>query len=395
MQLRLKENRILPVIMTAVFSLQISVSFSSIEMMLASYSILACLLACTAFSILLIQHKHLIYRYDFYMLCYCVFIFSVSILNVVSWKDWLYITLSICLMLFIFNYYEDRVKYLLIGLSVGFSTAIYIQLIQNLTHPELWMFLGQKDNMGYLLGGNYNQIGCRILCALLTNVLCLRINKWFRINFIIVYISSIAILTMVLSMTSLSCCIFLTVLWLIKSPKLQRLAATGIIICSILFEIFVCFQGKGFENNDLARWFLVDVLGKDMTFTHRTSMWDSALRIITESPLYGYGYVDGDWYTANMSSFAIGPHNMILSILIHGGIIALLIYFFLFTISFIKLYRNVSRTSTYILTTVAVWCIMSLMEAYPITFIFYVLILAQYGGQIDRQITQQPKLLDA
>ena len=63
-----------------------------------------------------------------------------------------------------------------------------------------------------------------------------------------------------------------------------------------IFQVLVCFQGKGIEQNPLAVYFVEDILGKDITFTGRIYMWDAAAKVFAESPLYGYGSVDKDWY---------------------------------------------------------------------------------------------------
>lgn len=66
----------------------------------------------------------------------------------------------------------------------------------------------------------------------------------------------------------------------------------------------------------MAVYIIEDVLGKDITFTNRTQLWDAAGKKFVESPILGYGFVDKEWYLANMESFAIGPHNFIYSILL-------------------------------------------------------------------------------
>ena len=74
----------------------------------------------------------------------------------------------------------------------------------------------------------------------------------------------------------------------------------SITLSTILFQILVCFNGKGIENNKFMVWFIEDVLGKDITFTNRTQLWDAALRVIVDSPIWGYGFPDKIWYLSKM-----------------------------------------------------------------------------------------------
>jgi O-antigen ligase len=153
----------------------------------------------------------------------------------------------------------------------------------------------------------------------------------------------------------------------------------------LLFEFLVCFSGKGLENNEFATWFIVDVLGKDITFTNRTAMWDSALRIISESPIWGHGLPNAEWYMRNMSSFAVGPHNGMLAVLIYGGIITFGIYFYCLFSSLAVPYRYQSRMSNVMMASVVVLSVMMLMEIYPMEIIFFLFTLSYYYNYLEAQ----------
>lgn len=162
------------------------------------------------------------------------------------------------------------------------------------------------------------------------------------------------------------------------------MAILGIGIAVILFELFVCFQGKGFENNELARWLVIDVLGKDMTFTYRTDMWDSALRIIVRSPLYGYGYPDAEWYNANMSSLAIGPHNMILGVLVYAGVIGLTLYG---SVIYTAIKQAIKSDLYIALTAFAALSVMMLFEVYSMSLVVFLLTLMYNSPNILKNIS--------
>lgn len=390
MKIDTKSMYVVPMVMMIVFTIHTSISFNAIENSLASYSSLAVTIMSFVVALTLIIRAGNISRLSLFAAFFLFLVETISLATDVAWKDWLYTIVDVTLLMFLFHFYSGNLHPLLTGSVIGFSICIYAQLFQCITNPDMWLIYG-KTNVGYLLGGNYNSIGCRVLVALTTGILSLKMSKWWWINLVPLTASGLAILFMVQSMTSVTCILLMILLCLLPNKNFQRLACFSILAIVVLFEVFVCFQGKGFENNDLARWFLIDVLGKDMTFTHRTSMWDAALRVIGESPIWGYGNVDEKWFISHMSSQAVGSHNFILGVLINGGIIGLCLYLYIFFIALRKLIAYNDFFSNVIFIGIASLCIMMLMEYYPVQFPLYLFTLAYYYEQITIA-TSKPKL---
>lgn len=391
MKIDIKSMYVVPMVMMIVFAIHTSISFNAIESSLASYLSLAITIMSFVLALTLIIRASNISRLSLFAAFFLFLVEAVSLAIGVEWKDWIYTIVDVALLMFLFHYYSGNLHPLLTGAVIGFSLCIYAQLFQCITNPDMWLIVDEKTNVGYLLGGNYNSIGCRVLVALLTGILSLKISKWWWINLVPLIASGVTILFMVQSMTSVTCILLMILLCLLPSRNLQRLACFSILVIVVLFEVFVCFQGKGFENNDLARWFLIDILGKDMTFTNRTNMWDAALRVIGESPIWGYGYVNEKWFFSNMSSQAVGSHNFILGILINGGIIGLGLYLYIFYLALRKLIAYKDYYSNVIFIGIASLSIMMLMEYYPVQFPFYLFTLAYYYEQIT-EATTKPKL---
>lgn len=393
MLIHLKKLYVMPMVMAAIFAIHISISFSVVEMQTASYLSLAMTLFMFMLSLVFIIKERNISQFSLIVLLLMMIVEFVSLASNVAWKDWIYNTFDIMLLLFLFHYYRDNLSPVITGTTIGFSICVYIQLCQCALHPEMWMVEMGKEKAGYLLGGNYNSIGCRIICALATSMIATKISKKWLINFIFVFAASLIIMAMVQSMTSLTCIILFLLLCIFPNKELQRYATFTTIITAVLFEIFVCFQGKGFENNDFARWFLVDILGKDITFTNRTTLWDAALRVISESPIWGYGNVDEDWFMSEMSSAAIGPHNFILGLMINGGVIALTLYVYIIIKAFIRTLPYKERYANITLAAPATLFIMMLMEYYPIQFPVYLLTLCYYYKEF-REITDSKAIAE-
>lgn len=377
LQINLQQSRLIPYVAIILLLTQMTVSFFDMEMFLTSYLALAGMLIAFLVSTFLLIRKKTIHIFDIYILLFAITLEGISILNGTDWKNCLYIIFSIFTYLFLFNYYQERYKTLIIGISLVLSVAIYCQLFQCIIHPEMWL-LDTKENHGFILGGNYNQMGSRIIIALTTGLLTTQYSKWFRFNLIPLFISCFSILFMVRSMTALSCLFLLLIFSMIGNKRLLSFGTLCMYIGLILFQVFVCFSGKGFENSEIARWFIIDILGKDMTFTGRTDMWDSALRVIADSPIWGYGLVDADWFTANMSTRAIGAHNFILNTMVYGGILLLTLYITTVIHALQKLIRIHDTMSTKLMAFFGILSIMMLFEVYEIPLVFLLLTIMYY-----------------
>ena len=378
LQINLQQSRLIPHVAIILLLTHMTVSFFDMEMFLASYLALAGMMLAFLVSTFLLIRKKTLHLFDIYIMLFAITLEGVSILNGTDWKNCLYIIFSIFTYLFLFNYYQERYKTLIIGISLVLSIAIYCQLYQCIIHPEMWIIDETKQNWGFVLGGNYNQMGSRFVIALTAGILTTQYSKWFWFNLIPLFICCFAILFMVRSMTSLSCLFLLLIFFLIRDKRLLSYGTTCMYLGIIFFQVLVCFSGKGFENNELARWFIIDILGKDMTFTGRTDMWDSALRVIADSPIWGYGLVDADWFTANMSTRAIGAHNFILNTMVYGGVILLILYITTIILSLQKLICIHDMISRKMIAFFGVLSIMMLFEVYEMPFVFLLLTIMYY-----------------
>ncbi len=383
-KIHLDSLRFVPAGMLAIWAVQQSLALGSAELYLPSYILLGLVILFTLFAVWLCIRNGYITRFEMVVLSFLLIVMVSSILNATDFKNWAFVGFAILLPLFLFRFYGRDCPALLVGLLLGFSVSIYAGLIDLLSHPEKWMNMERGESMGYLLGGNYNQMAPIIMCAITINFLCIKISKWYWLNAIPLLGVSIAILLIVNSSTALAGMALMLFLMLIPSKKLQRISVYCILISVILFEIFVCFQGKGFENNELARWIIIDVLGKDMTFTYRTHMWDSAIKLIIDSPLIGYGFPSPEWYVANMTAFAVGPHNAVLAMLIYGGIVALAIYVYVLVVSLRRVLTVSDRFANVSLCSLAVISLMMLFEIYTIPFVFTLFFLAYYYPEFDQ-----------
>lgn len=132
-----------------------------------------------------------------------------TVINNINVKTAIYQSFYVWQTLIIFNYYKIHTEKIIKFFAISLSFCVYANLAHLITHPTLWMVETGKESAGYLLGNNYNQMGCRLIIALGTNILCIKYNKIWRFNYIATTICAIVSLFMVGSMTSLSMIILL------------------------------------------------------------------------------------------------------------------------------------------------------------------------------------------
>ena len=381
LQIDIKHSNLIPCVAISLLTTYLAISFFDIEMFLASYVALAGMLFVFIFALFLIIRKRTLCSFDVAVLLFTFILEALSILNGVDWKNWLFFTLAISSYIILFNYYKEKYHILIFGILFVLSIATYCQLYQCIIHPEMWIAVDNPEDKnlhGFILGGNYNQMGSRMIIALTTAVISVTYSKWFWLNLVPLFICCFAILFMVRSMTALSCLFLFLLFFLIQSKKLLSFGTLSVYVIVILFQTIVCFSGTGLENNDLVRWFVEDVLEKDMTFTGRTEMWDSALRIISDSPIWGYGFVDGNWFVAHMSSRAIGAHNFILNTMVYGGVMLLVLYLVIAAKSIGNLIRINDITSIKMVAAFGIMSIMMLFEVYGTSLVFLLLTIMYY-----------------
>lgn len=390
--IHLKRLFLIPVCMLIIVCIFASMSLSEMGMPTVSYLCYGVtLLSFFSLSVAYLYEQEMS-RYGFLVFIFLSMLLSATIINAQEIKGAIYTVVEIACVFLLLKYYKKRMSVVVIGSTIGMSICVYANFLHMLAHPELWSFENEKFATGYLLGNNYNQLGCRMITAIICSILCLKYSKWWMLNVVPVVLCCILPLAIIRSMTSLSCISLFLLFCLIPWIRVQKIIFTAVVTVIILFQTFVVFSGKGLENNELAVYLVVDVLGKDITFTHRTLMWDQALKVIANSPVIGYGMVDSDWFIKNMESYATGPHNMILATLINGGIILFVLYIALCVISLRKLLESKDRMAITLAFGIASLMIMMLMEMIPYYFIMLLLGLGYYYNQISSKARIKEKL---
>ncbi|MBP1545703.1 MAG: O-antigen ligase family protein [Oscillospiraceae bacterium] len=140
-----------------------------------------------------------------------------------------------------------------------------------------------------------------------------------------------------------------------------------------------------FRLQTLFSFIIEDMLHKSITFTGRTDIWDIAILLIKRSPLTGYGVYEGHGFIFVRGLYYYS-HNVILEVLLQGGVVSLVFYIAIFFTAMANLYRlrqyPVSQLIAFGIFTVFV---MMLMEAYFNIWIFALAVIASCAADIAEQ----------
>ena len=176
-------------------------------------------------------------------------------------------------------------------------------------------------------------------------------------------------------------------------------SGTGIIGCFLIVFYALALQGKkisrffNFWNlsiayiviyysvvvmrvQELFSNFIEGYLGKDITFTGRTYLWDTAFIYILKKRIIGYGI--SEKMLVAQSGIAYSPHNLILQILLAGGAISLIIFVALYVMSGSKL-KSYYKLSNILAVAIFTYLITSLTESTMNTQYLYLLFVLAYN----------------
>lgn len=129
----------------------------------------------------------------------------------------------------------------------------------------------------------------------------------------------------------------------------------------ILFFLFVIIRDKVLF--ELAPFFKY-VLGKDITFTHRTWRWDAALEIIHQNPLFGKLDIYNEVY--HFAQYKIdfyNPHNGILQIGVFAGCVGIIVFLLILRRFSLNLKELPDKTMRIFLVILTMTMINGLMES--------------------------------
>jgi O-antigen ligase len=158
----------------------------------------------------------------------------------------------------------------------------------------------------------------------------------------------------------------------------------------IFIILIVVMQLQG-----IFRYIIVELLHRDLTFTHRTRIWEGFFKSIAEKPIFGYGIINAE-ETYQVSNFtnSSSVHNIFIQILIWGGIAALVTFTIILFIAANSFERNKSKKSSS-MVSIVIFLILFNWQMYVSSIFtmqsFWIAIsFAYYIGSIETQLISLP-----
>lgn len=95
---------------------------------------------------------------------------------------------------------------------------------------------------------------------------------------------------------------------------------------AVYFAVFLAlfFGIVVFRAQRVLAYVIEDILGKDLTFTGRTDLWDASIELIRQRPVLGYGLIPRDLMTELVGS--VNCHDLVFQVLADAGFVGLAVY---------------------------------------------------------------------
>ena len=267
--------------------------------------------------------------------------------------------------------FETDVLDALTVLTLHYEILVYINLLTVFLFPE--GLYNQGTGRGYWFLGQVNQSALYILPAVLLELLYSRYVRKRRnpgLRTWCLILAGCITLIRVWSATALVGMLILgiLILWGRVNRKAVNLNS-GILASIIVFLSFVFFRLQNYFS-----FFIINVLHRNLSFSTRTEVWDSAFVNISKKIILGYG---AETIEKAIERFGyMTPHNRYLYICYQGGIV-MLVVFGGYLLEGAKILKRAEKTDAaiYVSACVCTFLIMMQFESYNTTLFYVIFIL--------------------
>lgn len=220
-----------------------------------------------------------------------------------------------------FLYIAGNVYFLLAIINLG-TMVIFPNGLFALEAEEHSWFLGHKNTLiKYLMPGLYS-IGLASLIEKSKFSI-----KWFI--YLVVVIATTLIggsSTSILALSVLGICYFIRVKpW--RTIKFVNFYMP--LIYNLTFFVFIVV----FRIQNKFAYLIENVLGKQVTLTGRTDLWDRILFSIVLRPFNGYGLENLTMIQERLEYWNVSAHNILADYLYEGGVLCIVVFIMLFLIT--------------------------------------------------------------
>ena len=265
---------------------------------------------------------------------------------------------------------------LLDGASFTLGLFVLINFATIILFPQ-GMYEFNNYTQNYFLGYRNNSIMLFFPAIIFSIVRSLRkYNKLTLSSFVITAVSFATVIlafsaTSVIGMTVFI--LFLLLALINKMPNFLNIITYLAINIAYFFGVIILRLQEAFA------FIIVDMLGRDLTFTGRTKIWDCALAAFAKSPVFGVGEIENQ--ASRDLIGATHAHNYYLDLLYKSGLPGFLIFFAILIICGVALYRNRKNGKIPFIVSGAICAFMIMLQSeayYNIYYFFSILTLAAF-----------------
>ncbi len=309
-------------------------------------------------------------------LLWCLFIFELWLIittlinnGIYQLKGVLIYAMSSIAIAMLIELYKDDIGPLIKGLMLDYEFFLYLNFITVVLYNSTKGYSGSCYMLGY-----YNTMLLFTYPAICIAAIYMKLSKKYIRASILILIS---MLTIILSrgstpLGSLICSVgVFVILYLLRNTKIN-IPFWLISLLLLLFNIFIVFVFEG-GKYELIDFIIEKVLNRNTTFSGRLTIWESALNMIKNRWLIGYGHSTAVPDVIGSSTTVIHAHNTLLTIAVNSGVIGLILFFILHYV----LIKKIDKTNNSIVKFVAISLLAGIFlsyttDSYPKDFYFLV-----------------------
>lgn len=180
--------------------------------------------------------------------------------------------------------------------------------------------MGFREQGDYWLFGQKNTIRNIVIPSIAFSSILDRINKRkYSLLTLFLTVTGVAVLILVDSSTSIAIiALFAALLFYLNVSNFELLNLKMIAIVYLVLDIVIVFM----RRIDIFSHIIENVLNRDVTLTNRTVLWDAAMKVIRQKPIFGEGLRALENSHLTMEGFkASHAHNALLDITLKCGIV--------------------------------------------------------------------------
>jgi O-antigen ligase len=276
-----------------------------------------------------------------------------------------------------------RGQKLLHAMAMLFGVYIVLYVLSVVLVRLGWMrFSDTEPHTVYLFG--YDNYSAFFLYPMLSVVLFYRHIRFGKIDVVGYGLTAMLVLCYLLtaSMTAAGAGVLMVVLLLTREHWKRFywiMDVKWLLVAMTVFLVMICvFQ----VQNLLA--FLLDAMQKGVTLNSRTHIWDQALKLIADKPIFGYGAFTKQQIDSLVLYGTTHAHNLLLDLLLRAGAVGTAGYllFLCMAVPSRRLKDKVNTEGYILLIGLLIQLVLFTMDFYPNIYVFYCFMAVLYNSDL-------------